>query len=170
MRGLLPLLLSADAQHLIMSMGGVPYLLSPDATGAGKEAAVAAMRARLLAWGRWLDRQDPEATRSLKELLREPAAAHVVGLRLWRNLGLEGPPADVFPIPTPRYYALRAVAPTIFPSADDVAARVPGLVRRSAAAVDAFVERLGATLDFFGDVGGGEEAAASPGEAEQLDA
>ena len=36
--------------------------------------------------------------------------------------------------------------------------------------VDAFVERLGATLDFFGDVGGGEEAAASPGGAEQLDA
>ena len=34
MRGLLPLLLSVDAQRLIMSMGGVPYLLSPDATGA----------------------------------------------------------------------------------------------------------------------------------------
>ncbi|KAH8057361.1 hypothetical protein JL722_7021 [Aureococcus anophagefferens] len=43
----------------------------------------------------------------------ELATAHVVGLRLWRNLGLAGPPADVHPIPTPRYYALRAVAPTM---------------------------------------------------------
>ena len=41
MRGLLPLLLSADAQHLIMSMGGVPYLLSPDATGAAACRTVA---------------------------------------------------------------------------------------------------------------------------------
>ncbi len=41
MRGLLPLLLSVDAQRLIMSMGGVPYLLSPDATGAAACRTVA---------------------------------------------------------------------------------------------------------------------------------